>query len=551
MTVFSRFVSIASKEFITEDIYTWRDEFTFRSLHKGTYMPLTMYCAWLKLDYYLRPGRNDYAGQEIMINGDYELTNLGKFKFRLLNQLDGEGDSEFEKLNSKFSRTTCGTIGLWGLRHNERIRQLWKIRMMKDDNDWLALKAVYNQYRNRLLKVYTNCLDTCINFLSDIVVNEKYDYALSYMTKFILKYNKKQVSMIAHDRYPYYHIVEGHEDLKMLFVSFIQLLKLIKLHLYSKFRVKSSYLLSALRNRPLNLVSIKENMLTGWMDRSREANGQPPLSLLWMFVYPIKKLLYNTMLNEFERIFGIKFIDPIRDKDFYWKFTHLQDGLYLFGDNGMKIEHGKIICVYDLSISDVFQGFLRRDELGNNLCFFQRLDSNFDCGSTGGAFTTIWNIEGQLLLWRALLNKELMTDKSWPYVNNLCEESSAFLGHSYFPRMKRFITEGVRLTRDNARRSIPLPYSRGRRVFIDLKHEKKITYAEFAQLSIACGLGQLKMRKFYDWVRLKRLSIDPEGAGVWERIHDVVPQDLIPEFLSLFNMRSLDILASPLVLNRS
>ena len=508
-------------------------EFIGRTLNSGTYMPLTMYCAQLDVDFYIRSSRSVYARQEAVIKGNYKLTNLGKLRFRILKEME------------ILDRSTCGTIALWSFRKNERNRQLRRIKKHHDMADWIAPKRVYQNNIEPILQVYKYALQRAINYLNEIINDKDSDRLLKYIFKFIREYEKQQVSMIARERYPYYHIIEGHVDVLELAKYFVKLLEYIILNIYSVWRLNPRFILSAIRNRPLEIMNISETVMNGWMDRSREANGQPPLAALWMMVYEIKNDIIINMLNMLESIYKVKFFDPIRDRDFYWRFTHFNDGLYLFGDNGLLIKGGEIITMYDLAISDVYQGFLRRDEINRNLCFYQRLNDNFDCGSTGGAFTTIWNLDGQLCMWRAYNDGLLSTSKEWPEIAELCESSKTFLGHFYNARMQRWMTIGNRLSKDNARKAIPIRVRRGRSNRIRLE-QKDVKTNEFAQLVISSGLGRKKLRKFYDWVRLMRLSINPEELGVAERIGEVIPESKLHDFISMFKPDRLAVLARPL-----
>lgn len=535
MDPFTASIRKASKNFCVSDGYDFRHEFANRNYQSGIYMPLTMYCAKLDVDFYMRSGRNSYARMEAVIKGRYELTNLGKLKLQILKEMDN------------FERTTCGTIALWGFRENERKRQLAKVEHLSKDFNWNEPRKVYQEHLEELMeKVYFMVLNSAKEYLMEILQDRDEERILTYINKFIGKYDKHQISMMSKERYPYYHILEGHVKILEAIEEYIKLIDYILENFYSILRLNPIYILSALRNRPLELINIDENGLNGWMDRSREANGQPPLSLLWMFIFEIKEKLYKLAIGALESVWGIKIFDPIRDKDFYWRFTHFNDGLYMFGDNGLVIKGGKIVVMYDLSISDVYQGLLRRNEEGKNFCFFQRINEKYDCGSTGGAFTTVWNIDGQFAIWKAFEEGRLKCDEDWPHISDLCEKSSTFLGHYWNARMKRWMTLGLRLTKDNARKSVAFRVKRGSSNHLSWE-QKEVNTAEFAQLVVSSGFGAKKLRKFYDWVRLKRLSIDPEEMGVTERIGEVAEKH-IPEFLSLFKEESLVTLARPLEL---
>jgi hypothetical protein len=161
--------------------------------------------------------------------------------------------------------------------------------------------------------------------------------------------------------------------------------------------------------------------------------------------------------------------------------------------------------MYDLSISDVFQAYLRRDGK-RNFCFFLRLDAFYDCGSTGDAFTSIWNIEGQIFIWYVFRKGLLSTDKNWPEIKDLCEETITFLGHCWIAILKDWITLGVRLTKDSAKKMISFEYSFRKPNVIELEGKEKIPKNEFLATAISSGvLDDCRLTKFYSWVFIRSL----------------------------------------------
>jgi hypothetical protein len=228
-------------------------------------------------------------------------------------------------------------------------------------------------------------------------------------------------------------------------------------------------------------------------------------------------------LNKIAEIYNIEFFDPIRHDDFYFRFTQKQDGLYLFGDNGLLIEDGEIVVMYDLSISDVFQGWFRRSDDGKNFCFFVRLNEFYDCGSTGDAFTTLWNIEGQVFIWRVFRDGKLTTKERWPEIKDLCERAGTFLGHMFSKIINDWMTKGVRLTTDNSKKMISFNYERGRVMHLEWPHKDVIPANEFLSLAISSGmLKDCRLTRFYEWIEEKKkedaFEYFDEEKGVVEQI---------------------------------
>lgn len=511
-------------------------------------MPLSLYCTHLDMMVYYLPSRSTYAHSKLRINANFGLTNLGKLRYWLFKDMDD------------FERSTCGSIVLWGLRRNERKRQTEKMIKCSQYPDWVAIRDNWvNNHKDEVKLIYSYILERGYDYLDTIIKDHDYSRILEYMYRFINENDKKRVSMMAGERFEYVNMYDiKTNELKVMIKDYRDFLSEINANIYSKKRVNPKFLLTAIRNRPLDILSIliedfenvnsREGKLKGEMDRGREANGQPPMSELWMFLYEIKDEIEHECLNRMERIYKLKFLDPIRDRDFYYKFTHWKKGLYIFGDNGYRLNHKEDI-MYDLSISDIFCGFMRRDKEGNNICTFQRLNDSFDCGSTGSHDTTLWNIATQLNIWDSYNEGLLSTSKSWPHVKDLVEECDTFLGHYYHPLLKTWMSKGVRLTTDNARKAIALLLRKGIYNHIEWNLHKNIQLNEYAQLVTTSGFGKLKLSDFYDWVRRKRLHMGAEIYGITERVGGVlIEPELIKEFMSLHDEKQIRLFAEPLEL---
>jgi hypothetical protein len=525
---FENSLNIAKTDFITLQLYDYHQEFKYRSLFSGTRMPMTYYCHDLIVDYYLRPGHSNYANKELVIDANYRLTNLGKEKYYFL-----EGDYE---------RTTMGTLAFWFLRKQERVRQSQEIINRSKNVDWQTLNKYYPDYRDLIIdNVYKNLLNKGKTSIDEMIKDRNWDKFYINSRKYISDMDKSQVSMVgsSFERFPYFLVLEQSKPSKIL-RDYSELINLILTNFYSKYRLNPIFMLPALRNRPLDISNMALTEGSGIMDRSREALGQPPLSLFWMFVYDIKKLLLVEALNLIEKIYKVPFIDPIRYDDFYYRFTHYKDGLYIFGDNGMLIKKGEIITIYDLSLSDVAQGFIRRNH-GDNFCFFVRLNGDYDCGSTGDCLTTLWNIEGQIYIWRLFFDGYLSTRKEWPEIEKLAEETDTFLGHCWSEVLNDWFNKGIRLTTDSAKRAIPTYYQRGHVNRLEWEPKKQINRNEFLSLAISSGMIDMKLTEFYEWVERNKIKIFDEELGLHERIAQA---DQVPGFLDLSDA-DLDHLAIP------
>ena len=521
----------ASEEFLTADNYDFYEEFRHRRQFSGTRMPLTFNCYRLDVYTYFQTGRSLYASKELVIRGEYELTNLGKIKLKFLKTLDVE-----------LERSTMGTIACWLLRKNERKRQVEAIKSRSKNLDWIVLRDGYEEYRSEVMQeIYFYILDSCISYMEKELKEKQWDEYRDHLRKYISEQNKKDISMVAshYDRYTYKEFLEL-DSYRSSLTYMIKVLKLVRDNFYSALRLNPKFMLTALRNRPFDIWNMGETKANGSMDRSREALGQPPFSLLWMFCHKIKQEVLTEALNRIEKLYKIDFIDPIRDRDFYYKLTQKEPGLYVFGDNGLLMGKDGIIGVYDLSISDVFQGYLRRQDK-NNFCFFVRLNGEYDCGSTGDALTTIWNIEGQIYIWRKFLDGYLSSKKEWPEITDLCEHANTFLGHYYCESIKDWMTIGVRLTKDDAKKAIPVSFKRGQINHFAWSPKKSILRNEFLALCISSGMIDMKLTKFYEWCRLKKILLFDEEIGMQGRINEATK---IPGFLDL-SEANIDNLAEP------
>lgn len=283
----------------------------------------------------------------------------------------------------------------------------------------------------------------------------------------------------------------------------------------------------------------------GRLSRSRRPKGIPPFSNLWMFLTKEEKAeILTWMLNELETLYGVKFYDPIRYNDFYYKFTHFEPGLYIFGDNGLYINDGRMF-MYDLSISDSFQSIFRKD--GNlNLSFFVCLWEDLDQGTSGDPFTSIWTIEGQLACWRAFLDGKLHSRTEF-MIKGFIEVTDVFLGHYWDEKRKRWRTKGVRISRDKADKREGFDLKKQR--YYDWPADFEVEAMTVAQTALASGASSWDLAQFYEWIKEKSPWLELEYAeGVSERIFKMLPDDLIKEFINHFDRNELARLAKPKLL---
>jgi hypothetical protein len=268
-----------------------------------------------------------------------------------------------------------------------------------------------------------------------------------------------------------------------------------------------------------------------------------------MLIYDVKKRFLKEMIQRIEDFYGIKFYDPIRYDDFYYRFTQRQDGLYIFGDNGMLIKNGRIIVIYDLSLSDVGQAYFRRDN-DSNFCFFIRMTAEFDCGSTGDALTTVWNIEGQMFIWWCFEHGYLVGVDEWPKIRDYLEEGTGFLGYYWSDKLNDWYNAGNKCTGDSARKAISVNIARGIMNVIDWKPREDVKRNEILALAISSGMIDIKLTEFNEWVHKRRLDErikdEEKQYSMTERIKLIVREE--PEFLELSDA-NLEDLAYPYSIN--
>lgn len=281
------------------------------------------------------------------------------------------------------------------------------------------------------------------------------------------------------------------------------------------------------------------------MSRSRRPQGEPPFSNIFIYLTEEEKLkIFTEALNQLQELYDIEFFDPIRDRDFYYNFTHFKPGLYIFGDNGLFIVSEDEFYMYDLSVSDVLQGYIRRSEDGKNFKWFIRLTPEIDLGPTGDPFTTLWNIEGQLIIWRSFLDGKFPGDKI-PYHPEFMKPCKTFLGHFYDKIRKIWRTTFPHLTTDRAskRKTFNL---RKNKYQLHLSHKGIVDDTTMAQICCSTGVVSFKLADFYEWIRERRiLSVDfVEGASY--RILEMIPEDMLPDFMMNFDIKELEKFAWPL-----
>lgn len=281
------------------------------------------------------------------------------------------------------------------------------------------------------------------------------------------------------------------------------------------------------------------------LNRSRGPQGEPPFSNIWMFLKRNEKsAIMKKMLNSLEELYGIKFFDPIRNPDFYYKFTHFEPGLYIFGDNGLLVISREEFYMYDLSMSDVVQGFFRRDKKGNNLQWFMRLTKDFDLGASGDPLTTIWNIEGQLLVWRWFINTGRKS--KIPLIKDFIDYDNTFLGHFWDKVRKIWRSTQPHFTRDNAtgRKGFQLNKTNWH---LSWPAETTIEDTTIAQTACAAGLVSFTLVDFYSWIKDQKINWEEleYAEGAQRRMHKMIPVELMESFMSHFDLDKLKELAHP------
>jgi hypothetical protein len=527
----------ASEHFLTTEPYSYIVEFKNRRDNSGTRMPLTLYCYDLHLTVTKSLGNEPYAARSLRLSGSATLTKIGHLKLAFMKEAMAKNE-----VDGFFDRTTAGTIALWFLRKQERRRQLMAIKKRSKDADWIKLHELYKQFLPIIVPIYQKFFRTARDYLIAIEKDRDWERIRTNIRNYIRDQKKTQTSTVSqvYDRLPYVLVLES-ADIPKLVHYYIKFLDLLIDNFYSTKRVHPNFILSAIRNRPLDLNEFSSSRITGYMDRSREANGEPPESIIYMFIYEIKKTLIKMIISAFEEVYKVKIIDPIRDRDFYYKYTQKEDGLYIFGDNGAIIRKGKIIGIYDLSISDIFQAWVRQHDR-KNFCIFLRLDEGYDSGSTGDCLTTIWNIEGQLFIWWAYLNGYLTTSEEIPIVKDLLEETKGFLGMYYSSIINDFFSSGVKLTRDSVKKAIPLTLNRFGQTKLDWKPRENVKKNEILALLISSGLGDIKLTEFFDWVRRNRL--DDSEEEMYSLVEKIEAWGKGPDFIDLTDM-DLEKLAFP------
>jgi hypothetical protein len=152
-----------------------------------------------------------------------------------------------------------------------------------------------------------------------------------------------------------------------------------------------------------------------------------------------------------------------------------------------------------------------------------------DCGSTGGAMTTGWNIAGQGLIWRAFEDGLLNTKGEIPYVKDLLEDATGFLGHYYNAENDDWFTSGVKVTGDNAKKAIPFSLYKYGQTNLHWQPRKEVKANEILANLIASGTGDVGIKEFYEWVRDTHIS--EELYSTQERLEALVKTN--PDFIDL------------------
>lgn len=544
---YADYLSNSQDTILTNQQYNYNVEFFNRRSWSGTIMPLSASCYSQRCDYLLRKSGEKWATYGANIKSTYKLTGLGESIYDLCNE------------NNDFERSRLdGSMALWELRRNERRRQLEKVKLLSEQDEFHILRRKYQEYKDRSIAVYTQFYNTVNAYINEVLKSPDPNKIFrESIETYIHQQGKSHASLVPSLGLRYEDIFSN--DLVHLARLQVKLNNTIMDHIYDRFRINPSNILSALRNRPADinkletLKGLKLDISTSHCnlrnDRTREANGQPPESHEWMWVFLIKHHISKWIIDEFRKIYGVDFKTPVESSlQFYVDFVNKVDGLYLFGDNGMEIRNGEI-KIYDLSISDVGQGLIRRDSVGRNLGFFLRLNPDYDCGSTGGSLTPYWNLEGQLIIWRCFKDKELEGD--FPSIPNFLEPAGTFLGH-WFREDGKISSKGLRTTKDSAKRASPIVITPGKTSSITWPIKTEIKRNELIQSVIASGVSDIDLKYFYNWALKKNYftnDVYVEYKGINDQLDYVFKdQEAVQAFEDLIGIDELKNFAHPLAI---
>lgn len=529
---YNRYVRDSKNDFLTEVPYTFEAEFRNKRLLSGTMMPLSKYCYELELLLKPLPPSETYSKLRYEITAKYKLTQLGLLRYE-------------QCKSTNFERSTFGTVALWGLRKNEKRRHLEKANGYSKNagcvlvrNDWLS-QATYI-----VEEVYVYALNLFNEFLQLQIDTMTKDEIRYWMFRYYIEQEKQQISITAEERILYETAIDNCDPVLLCKDHILLNLEIIS-KIYSAYRVFQGKLQEALRNRPADMTMINDiiqvfhDYAVVTLERSRQATGQTPQKCLWMMIYKFKVEIEHAILSKIKEVHNYEFFDPLTEPDFYYNMTHGVNGVYKFGDNCMIIKKGEITQIYDLSTSDVFQGYMRRNDRGNNLSFFQRLNAHHDTGSTGGPLTSLWTLEGQASIDKSCEKHGLFKDDRY-YIEGLVEDATTFLGHHWTPS-KQVDTLGLRCSVDTSIHRIPIRFKPYRIEYLKLEHKKKfIPPAEFAQTYLMSGLyEEWTIPEFYSWTKENRISVI-HTFGVHERVFETLDTSKLHSIMQLNRKFGID-----------
>jgi len=490
----------------------------------------------------------------ITMDAKYDLTELGKM---LIERAKAHP--------SLLDRTRAGTLAFWGMRKNERVRQIKKVKHVTNDQNVQNWKKWMRQYLPQSIKLYERMYDRAIEYLETLIADHNEELLRENVERYITEMEKEDISLSPHFQANYTYL--RNEEMLPVAIAMVAFLKMMKGNLYSRMRVAVDFILAALRNRPedievektfdkngelLEKVLIDANSEKAYMDRSRAAEGQPPHSHFWMLIYPIKHEIITEFLNSIKKLYHVNFKTPITDDNFYYEFTHFVPGLYLFGDNGCQIKSGEMY-IYDLSISDIMQAHIRQGDKGENMSFYQRLGEGYDAGTSGDPFTTLWNIEGQVVLWLAYQEGDIDSFKGIdaPTIKEVLEPAAGFLGHIFDYDLNMWLGGGAKFTRDNSTDRISCHLNKGLQTTFNWTRRDRIDYIEFCQVAVPTGIVNFNYSKFWDWVKHEGLTAKSFAFGEMGSSQESIGHyaKLKSEsFLSHFDVQEMIKLARPGVL---
>jgi hypothetical protein len=205
-------------------------------------MELSSAAVSMEMDIATYPPSESWEKRAYELYVTVELTNMGQ---RMLEQ--ASEPLNLDKDGNIIGLRANGSVAIWGLRYNERLRMIEKMKRLSKDKDCRGIRDLWlTKYQDESLALYKELLDDIIKVYNSIKSHEE---AYERISHYISSTNKTKSAIFSREGIDYLSIKET-PDLNKTIETMAQFIQKIRDNMYGPYRANDAYFVPALRQRP-------------------------------------------------------------------------------------------------------------------------------------------------------------------------------------------------------------------------------------------------------------------------------------------------------------